>query len=115
MPARFAFLRTTFLSLMLTVACVPAFAQQAPDKTASKTTNQTASQTPASTTSKAQGSSKSSKETTCDGALEIVPRKQVSFVRKRRPADKPSAPTTPADAKPAKKSSDETLKTSSIK
>src|ERR1051325_8319435 len=107
MPIRFAFLRTTFLCLMLTVACVPAFAQQAADKTASKTTSQTTSQTPASTSSK----TKSSKETTCDGALEIVPRKQVSFVRKRRPADPPPAPTTPADAKSVKKSSDEISKT----
>lgn len=111
MPTHFAFLRTMFLCFMLTVACVPAFAQQATDKTASKTTNQTASQAPANTSSKTKGG----KETTCDGALEIVPRKQVSFVRKRRPADAPPATTTPADAKPAKKSSDEISKNSSRK
>ena len=91
---------------MLTAACVPAFAQQAADKTASKSASQTTSQTPANTSSKTKGS----KETTCEGALEIVPRKQVSFVRKRRPADVPPTSTTPADAKPVKKSSDEISK-----
>lgn len=111
MLTRFAFLRTMLLCFMLTAACALALAQQAADKTASKTTNQPASQTPTPSTSKTKGG----KETTCDGALEIVPRKQVSFIRKRRPADAPPAPTTPADAKPAKKSSDETIKTRSSK
>lgn len=32
-------------------------------------------------------SAKGGKEVACDGALEIVPTKQVSFVRKRRPAN----------------------------
>jgi hypothetical protein len=47
---------------------------------------------------------KAGQETGCDGALEIVPRKPMSFARKRRPAA--AANTTPAprpEAKPERK------------
>jgi hypothetical protein len=111
MATRFALLRTTLLCLILAVAfLMPAFAQQAASKTTNKKTNQTAptaSQTPAPTTSKTKAG-----ETTCDGALEIIPRKQVTFIRKRRPTGAPPTPTTPADAKPEKKSSGEINKDS---
>jgi len=53
------------------------------------------SATPASTQTKKGGAS-----ITCDGALDIVPSKAMSFVRKRRPN---KAQTQPADAKPQAK------------
>ena len=57
------------------------------------------SATPASTQTKKGGAS-----ITCDGALDIVPSKAMSFVRKRRPnkADGKQQPQ-PADAKPQAK------------
>jgi hypothetical protein len=39
----------------------------------------------------------------CDGALDIVPVKAMTFVRKRRPANSELAP--PADSKPEKRQS----------
>lgn len=39
----------------------------------------------------------------CDGALDIVPGKPVSFVRKRRPAKKNEKLNAPADAKSQQK------------
>jgi hypothetical protein len=43
---------------------------------------------------------KSSASATCDGALDIVPAKSMSFARKRRPTKSDAKPsTTPADSK----------------
>jgi hypothetical protein len=49
----------------------------------------------------AQTGAKGGKDATCDGALEVVPTKQVSFARKRRPAPVKPAPDKSAggDAK----------------
>ena len=57
-------------------------------------------------TSQTQSKPKAGTETNCDGVLEIVPRKEMSFVRKRRPktAPEPSPNNRPhrQDAKPVK-------------
>lgn len=53
-------------------------------------------------------SSKKNKAESCDGVLDLVPTKPMTFARKRRPSGNegksPSAPTTPTtvEAKPAK-------------
>ncbi len=49
---------------------------------------------------------KVSTETTCDGALDIVPSRSVSFTRKRRPATTPAMPPD----KPEKKTEDHVQK-----
>ena len=60
-----------------------------------------AAQNPSSSVPKKSGSASS----TCDGALDIVPTKAMSFARKRRPAKKDDAnqTTAPANAKPSPK------------
>jgi hypothetical protein len=91
MTIRSAFFRTTLMLLALTVAGVAGFAQE--------------QEKPKPAESKpAASKAKAGQEASCDGALEIVPRKQVTFLRKRRPAPAatPSA-DGPADAKPDKK------------
>jgi len=52
----------------------------------------------------ARGKAKAGQETNCDGALEIVPQKQMTFARKRRPKAAPEQAPRPdaKDAKPAK-------------
>jgi hypothetical protein len=44
---------------------------------------------------------KGGKDASCDGALEIVPTRQVTFLRKRRPAAARPAATKGATAKPS--------------
>ena len=100
MRTRGTLLRTIFLGmmlfgLMLMMTGLPVLAQQTADQ-ANKSSQPTTSRP------------KAGKESSCDGALDIVPRKQVSFVRKRRPDQTPSTPGTPTDAKSDKKSSGET-------
>lgn len=52
----------------------------------------------------ASQSKKSGASSSCDGALDIVPSKPMTFVRKRRPAKLEEKPhTVPADSKPAQK------------
>ena len=46
---------------------------------------------------------KSSASTSCDGALDIVPTKAMSFVRKRRPNKTDGKQAAPADSKPQPK------------
>jgi len=46
---------------------------------------------------------KSSASTSCDGALDIVPTKAMSFARKRRPNKNDGKQVTPADSKPQPK------------
>jgi hypothetical protein len=112
MHSRFVLLRTTLILLILSVASLPAFAQKAKSKAPGKPPGKTRSQTISQTATPAASKPKDGKAESCDGALEIVPRKQVSFVRKRRPANTPSVPTLPADAKPEKRSG-EIIKTNS--
>jgi hypothetical protein len=111
MHSCFVLLRTTLILLILSVVCLPAFAQKAKSKVPSKPPGKTRSQTPSQTATSAASKPKDGKAESCDGALEIVPRKQLSFVRKRRP-DTPTPSTTPADAKPEKRSG-EIIKTNS--
>jgi len=46
---------------------------------------------------------KAGKEAACDGALEIVPRKEMTFARKRRPAAKPATSEAKPDRSSARK------------
>jgi hypothetical protein len=69
--------------------CVPAIAR-----------NQSPTQPPAQSSTQAK---KSSASTSCDGALDIVPTKAMSFVRKRRPNKNDGKQVTPADSKPQPK------------
>jgi len=69
------------------VLCVPMVAQNQPQ---------------ASSQSSAQAK-KGGASATCDGALDIVPTKAMSFVRKRRPNRPDGKQAPPADAKPQPK------------
>jgi hypothetical protein len=53
---------------------------------------------------KAGGKPQAGQETNCEGALEIVPRKEMSFVRKRRPATGTQSEKKPASATAKEKS-----------
>ena len=80
-------LRAIFLGVLLSILCQMVIAQnqsQSAGKAAAK-------------------KSKASAES-CDGALDIVPVKAMTFTRKRRPAN--SEPAAPADSKSEKRRSD---------
>jgi hypothetical protein len=83
-------LRVTLILLVMMLAGLPAFAQKRPSKRPAKR----------------PAPSQAAPGTNCEGVLEVVPRKQVSFTRKRRPApavEKPSGgrPEAKTGQKPA--------------
>ncbi len=80
-------LQAIFLGVLLSALCQMVIAQ-----------NQSPSAGKAATKKSKAGAE------SCDGALDIVPVKAMTFVRKRRPAN--SEPATPADLKPEKRQSD---------
>jgi hypothetical protein len=64
---------------------------------AAQSTKKTTSQKPP--TGKA-GAALPGQEASCEGVLEIVPRKQMTFVRKRRPGKMEAPPATRSDSVP---------------
>lgn len=81
--------RAVLAVLFIATLCISAIAQ---NQSSAQPAGQSSAQT-----------KKSSASTSCDGALDIVPTKAMSFVRKRRPNKTDGKQVTPADSKPQPK------------
>ena len=86
-------MRRALMILSALIVLLPAaiFGQDKPTGSANKSTGSVNKSTPLP-------SAKPTKETTCDGALEIVPSQPLTFMRKRRPAkNTPTSTQTKAE------------------